>query len=123
MKSVNKVTLLGHIVNDPELKKTKTGKSVSSFALATNNEWYDSDGQLKRTTDFHRIVAWEKLAEICCKHLKKGSPVYMEGRLTNRSYEGKDKVQYFVTEVVAGSLHILKWETEKKAIESVELAA
>lgn len=123
MRSVNKVTLLGHIVNDPELKKTKNGKSVSSFSIATNNEWNDADGQIKRSADFHRIVTWDKLAEIACKHLKKGFPVYMEGRLTNRSYEGKDKIQYYVTEIVASNIHILKWGTESKEMETLELAA
>lgn len=123
MRSVNKVTLLGHIVNDPELKKTKNGKSVSSFSIATNNEWNDVDGNPKRSADFHRIVTWDKLAEIAVKHIKKGFPVYLEGRLTNRSYEGKDKIQYFVTEIVVSAINILKWQNEKKEIETLELAA
>lgn len=122
MKNINRVTLMGHIVNDPEIKKTKTGLSVTSFALATNNEWRDSEGTLKKSADFHRVVAWEKLAEIVCKYLKKGSPVYLEGRLTNRSYEGKDKINYFVTEIQARDVHILKWDS-KKTVETVELAA
>lgn len=65
MKSVNRVTLLGHMVADPEVKSTKTQKSVSSFAIATNNEWYDAEGELKKSVDFHRVVAWEGLADLC----------------------------------------------------------
>ena len=122
MKNINRVTLMGHIVNDPEIKKTKTGISVTSFSLATNNEWRDNEGNLKKSADFHRIVAWEKLAEIVCKYLKKGSPIYLEGRLTNRSYEGKDKINYFVTEIQAKDINILKWDS-KKTIETVELTA
>lgn len=123
MKSVNRVTVLGHVVADPELKSTKSGKSVSSFAVATNNEWFDADGVLQKSVDFHRVVAWEGLAELCAKYLFKGSPVYLEGRLSNRAYEGKDKIQRFVTEIILNKLNILKWKEESKAVEIKELAA
>jgi single-strand DNA-binding protein len=123
MRSVNKVTFLGHLVADPELKTTKSGKSVLSFALATNNEWRNTEGEKQESTDFHRIVVWEKLAEICAKHLFKGSPIYMEGRLSNRSYEGKDKIRRYITETIANSVHILKWKAEKNTIQTKELAA
>lgn len=123
MKSVNRVTFLGHIVADPELKTTKNGKSVLSFSVATNNEWFDSEGELKTSVDFHRVVAWDKLAEICAKHLLKGSPVYLEGRLTNRAYDGADKIKRFITEVIANNVHILKWQPEKSTIQATELAA
>lgn len=123
MRSVNRVTFLGHIVADPELRTTKSGKSVTTFAIATNNEWFDSEGVIQKSVDFHRIVAWEGLAELCSKYLRKGSPIYLEGRLTNRSYEGKDKMKHYITEVVAQNLHILKWLEDKKAVETKELAA
>lgn len=123
MKSINRVTLLGHLTADPEKRTTKSGKSVVTFALATNNEWCDSDGVLQKKVDFHRIVAWEKLADLVHKYLKKGSPIYIEGRLTNRSYEGKDTMRRFITEVVLRELHILKWLDDKKAIHTKELAA
>ena len=123
MKSVNRVTFLGHVVADPELKQTKNGKAVTSFAVATNNEWFDNEGTLQKTVDFHRIVAWEHLAELCSKYLFKGSPVYLEGRLSNRAYEGKDKIKRFVTEVILNNLHILKWQEEKKTVQAKELAA
>ena len=78
---------------------------------------------LQKSVDFHRIVAWEGLAELCAKYLFKGSPVYIEGRLSNRAYEGKDKIKRFVTEVVLNNLHILKWKEENKVVETKELAA
>lgn len=122
MKSLNRVTFMGHLVADPEIKSTKSGKSVSTFALATNNEWFDSDGVLQKSVDYHRIVAWESLADLCKKFLRKGSPVYLEGRLTNRAYEGKDKLRHYITEVVLNQLQILQWEASKKAVQTKELA-
>lgn len=122
MRSINRVTFLGHIVADPEVKITKNQKKVSSFALATNNEWFDTEGELKKSVDFHRIVAWDHLAEVSGKYLRKGSPILLEGRLTNRSYEGKDKSMHYVTEVVATDVHLLKWEAQEKAVRSEELA-
>ncbi len=113
---------MGHIAADPEKKVTSSGKSVSSFVIATNNEWLDGDGNLQKSVDFHKIVAWDSLAELCARHLKKGSPVYLEGRLSNRSYEDKNHVRHYVSEVIANSLHILKWKEDKNAIETKELA-
>ncbi len=117
MKSVNRVTLLGHIVADLELKSTKTGKSVTSFAIATNNEWFDAEGELMKSTDFHRIVAWDHLAELSSKFLQKGSPIYLEGRLTNRSYEGKDNMTHYITEVVATHVTLLQIGENRKNVE------
>ncbi len=112
MKSINRVTFLGHIVADLELKTTKNQKRVTSFAIATNNEWFDAEGELKKSVDFHRIVAWDNLAELCSRHLHKGSPIFIEGRLTNRAYEGKDKLTRYITEVVASNVTILEWQKE-----------
>lgn len=122
MKSINHVSILGHVVADPQIKSTKSGKSVLSFAIATNNEWLDAEGTLKKSADFHRVVAWEGLAEICSKHLRKGSPVFVEGRLTNRAYEGADKIMHYVTEVVLNDVHLLRFEKEQQTVESKELA-
>ncbi|QQR55105.1 single-stranded DNA-binding protein [Candidatus Peregrinibacteria bacterium] len=113
MKSINRVTFLGYIVADPEVKTTKNKKRVSSFVIATNNEWFDSEGELKKSVDFHRVVAWDHLAELSGKHLRKGSPIFLEGRLTNRSYEGKDKITHYITEVVANTITILQWQKER----------
>lgn len=123
MKSINRVTFLGHVVNDPEVRSTKNGKLLCTFALATNNEWLDSDGVLQRSTDFHRIVAWDGLANIVSKNLKKGTPVHLEGRLTHRSYEGKDQMRYFITEVVVNQLFILEWSSKEKTVEAREIAS
>lgn len=123
MKSINKVQILGHVVADPQIKSTKSGKSVLSFAIATNNEWFDGEGTLKKSADFHRVVAWERLAEICAQHLRKGSPVFVEGRLTNRAYEGNDKIMHYVTEVVVDDVHLIRFEKEREAVETKELAA
>lgn len=121
MKSINRVSILGHVVADPELKVTKSGKSVSTFAVATNNEWFDTEGEVKKSADFHRIVSWGKLAELCARHLRKGSPVFVEGRLTNRSYEGSDKNTHYVTEVVLSDVHILRYEQTRKTVDSEQL--
>lgn len=123
MKSINRVTFLGHLAADPELKKTQNGKSVMSFAIATNNEWLDHEGNPKKSVDFHRIVAWETLADRCARSLGKGCPVYIEGRLSNRAYEGKDKAMHYITEVIANNVHLIEWQKEKKAVETQELAA
>jgi len=122
MRSVNRTTFLGHVVAKPELRKTNNDKSVTSFAVATNNEWFDQDGIKQKSVDFHRIVCWEGLAEVCAKHLEKGSPVYIEGRLSNRSYEGKDKMKHYVTEVTASAVHILKWKEGNTVVQTEELA-
>ncbi|MFT7184242.1 MAG: single-strand DNA-binding protein [Oceanicoccus sp.] len=123
MKSVNRITLLGHLVADPQVKTTKSGKQVANFALATNNEWFDHNGELQHSVDFHRVVAWERLAGVAERFLGKGSPVLLEGRLTNRSYEGKDKTRQYITEVVVNNLHLLKWKEENNSVEARELAA
>lgn len=114
--------LMGNLTADPELRKTKTGKSVVTFSLATNNEWFDNEGELQKTSDFHRVVAWEGLAEVSKKYLKKGSAVFLEGRLSNRSYEGKDKIRRFVTEVVATSLHLMPKGVQQDISKLEELA-
>lgn len=121
MKSINRVSILGHVVADPQIKVTKSGKSVSSFSIATNNEWYDDEGETKKSADFHRIVAWEKMAELCSNHLKKGSPVMVEGRLTNRSYEGADKNTHYITEVVLKDLYLFGMRKDRQTVDAEEL--
>jgi len=97
-KSVNKVFLVGNLTRDPELRHTENKKAVCSFGLATNRSWVSYDGQKHDETEFHRLVAWDKLAETCHQFLKKGRKVYVEGRLQTRSY--KDGVEKTVTEIV-----------------------
>lgn len=99
-RSLNKVILIGNLTRDPELKYTPSGTPVCSFGLATNRSWTTSDGQTKDEVQYHRIVAWQKLAELCGKLLTKGRKVYLEGRITYRTFTGKDGQQKSVTEIV-----------------------
>ncbi|MBT5016664.1 single-stranded DNA-binding protein [Candidatus Peregrinibacteria bacterium] len=113
MRSVNKVILMGNLGGPPEMRSTKTGKTVTNFSLATNNEWQNQEGEQQKTTDFHKVIAWQGLGEICGKHLKKGSPVYIEGRLHNRSYEDKEKNRRYVTEVTADKVNFIQTKSTK----------
>ena len=105
--TVNKVILVGRLGGDPELRYTPSGKAVANYSLATNRVWKDQDGNPKENTDWHRIVVWGKLAEITGEWLKKGSYVYLEGRLQTRSYEDSNGVKKYVTEVVASDMEML----------------
>lgn len=99
-RSLNRVILIGNLTRDPELKYTPNGTAVCTFGVATNRSWTTQDGQTKEDTQFHRIVAWQKLAELCGKLLTKGRKIYLEGRITYRSFVGKDGQQRTITEIV-----------------------
>lgn len=99
-RSLNRVILIGNLTRDPELKYTPAGTAVCTFGIATNRSWTTADGATKEEVQYHRIVAWQKLAELCGKLLTKGRKVYLEGRLTYRSYTGKDGQQRSITEIV-----------------------
>jgi len=99
-RSINKVVLLGNLTRDPEVKYTPSGAAVCTFGLATNRTWTTAEGQTKEDTQFHRITAWNKLAELCGKLLAKGKKVYLEGRLAYHSYTAKDGQQKSVTEII-----------------------
>jgi len=104
---VNKVTLIGNLGKDPEIRRLENGIAVAKFSLATNEKYKDKNGELVTQTEWHNIVAWRHLAELSEKFLKKGKLVYIEGKLTNRKWqdqEGKDK---YITEVVANNLRFL----------------
>jgi single-strand DNA-binding protein len=108
MKSVNKVILLGNLTRDPEMHYTENKKPVCAFGLATNRSWQPSNSPEKHEeTEFHRIVAWDKLAETCHQFLRKGRKVYCEGRLRTRSYTDKDGVERTVTEIVLDEMVML----------------
>lgn len=107
MKSLNKVQLIGNLTRDPELKYTPTGAAVCTIALATNRSWTTDTGEKKEEADFHRLVAWNKLAEICGQLLKKGRKVYVEGRLSTRSWQDKDGQTKYMTEVVLSDMILL----------------
>ena len=105
--TVNKVILLGRLGADPQLKYTPSGRATVNFNLATNAVWKDQEGKQQEKTDWHRVVAWGKLAEIMGEWLKKGSQVYIEGRLQTRSYEDTSGVKKYITEVVAQEMEML----------------
>ena len=105
-KSLNKVQLIGNLGKDPELKYTSAGVAVATFSIATSDSWKDQEGNLQERTEWHNIVAWRKLAEICGEWLKKGKRIYIEGRLQTRNYE-KDGVKRYITEIVADQMIML----------------
>jgi len=105
--TLNKVMLIGRLGADPELKYTPSGAAVTTLRLATNLVWKDKDGNPQERTEWHRVVAWRKLAEIAGEWLKKGSQVYIEGRLRTRSWEDRDGVKKYITEVEAENLLML----------------
>jgi single-strand DNA-binding protein len=105
-KSLNKVQLIGNLGRDPELKYTSAGVAVATFSIATSDSWKDQEGNTQERTEWHNIVAWRKLAEICGEWLKKGKRVYIEGKLQTRTYE-KDGVKKYMTEIVADQLIML----------------
>jgi len=107
MKSLNKVQLIGNLTRDPELKFTPKGTAVCTIGLATNRTWTTDTGEKKDEADFHRLVAWNKLAEICGQLLKKGRKVYVEGRLQTRSWQDKDGQTKYMTEVVLSDMILL----------------
>jgi single-strand DNA-binding protein len=107
MKSVNKVILLGNLTRDPELKQSEGKKPVCVLGLATNRSWSIKPGETQFDTTYHRIVAFDKLAETCHQYLKKGRKVYVEGRLQSRSYTGQDGSEKFATEIVIDDLVML----------------
>jgi single-strand DNA-binding protein len=106
-RSINKVTLIGNLGKDPELRYTSSGVAVATFSLATNESWKDQDGNLQDKTQWHNIVAWKKLAEICGEYLKKGAKVYLEGRLQYRTYDDKNGVKKYITEIVLEEMLML----------------
>ena len=99
-RSLNRVTLIGNLTRDPELKYTPSGSAVCTFGLATNREWTDSSGQKQEGAEFHRIVAWGKLGEICSQLLAKGRKVFVEGRLQTRQWKTQDGSDKQITEIV-----------------------
>ncbi|MFW5704130.1 MAG: single-stranded DNA-binding protein [Patescibacteria group bacterium] len=99
-RSINNVVLLGNLTRDPELKYTPSGTAVCTFGLATNRSWTTSDGKTREEAQYHRLVAWQKLAELCGKLLVKGKKVYVEGRITYRDYTTKDGQKKTAAEIV-----------------------
>lgn len=106
-RSLNKVILIGNLTRDPELRYTPNGAAVCTMGLATNRSWTTETGEKKDDVEYHKLVAWNKLAELCSQLLSKGRKVYIEGRLQTRTYTGQDNVQRSTTEIVMDDMIIL----------------
>ena len=106
MAALNKVMLLGNVGQDPEVRQTQTGRPVANFSVATTDAWGEGDDRQERT-EWHQVVVWGKLAETCGKYLTKGRQVMVEGRLQTRSYDDRDGVRRFSTEIVAQNVQFL----------------
>lgn len=104
---LNRATIIGNVTRDPEVRTIASGQSVCSFGVATNMQWTDSSGQKQQRAEFHNLVAWGKLAEICGQYLGKGRKVYVEGRLQTREWEGQDGQKRNRTEIVADNMILL----------------
>lgn len=104
---LNKVQIIGRVTQDPETRTTPSGLSVTSFSVATNLIWKNQSGEKQEKAEFHNIVAWRRLAEICGQYLTKGRQVYIEGRIQTRSWEGQDGVKRYRTEIIAENIIFL----------------
>lgn len=104
---INKVILIGNLGRDPEVRFTTGGRPVAQLSVATTDVWMDQNNQRQERTEWHRVVVWGKQAETCGQYLSKGRQVYVEGRLQTRSYEDKDGVKKYTTEVVAQTVKFL----------------
>jgi single-strand DNA-binding protein len=106
-RSLNKATILGHAGKDAEIRYTNNGKAVATFSVATSESWKDQSGAQQERTTWHNVVAWERLAEVCGNYVKKGKQIYIEGRIQNRSYDDKDGVKKYISEIVITDMILL----------------
>lgn len=107
MGNLNKVQLIGNLGKDPEVKDLQNGTQVCRFSLATNENWKDKEGKEQTRTEWHTVVVWGKLAGVCGKWLRKGRPVYVEGKLQTRKWQDKEGKDRYSTEIVAGAVQFL----------------
>ena len=105
--NLNKAMIIGNLTRDPEVRTTPSGQTVVSFSIATNFIWKDQSGQKQEKAEFHNVVAWRKLAEICGQYLHKGSKIYIEGRLQTQDWMGPDGTKRYKTEIVAENMIML----------------
>lgn len=116
MASVNKVIVLGNLGKDPDLRHLPNGDAVCNFSLATTESWKDKEGNKQDKTEWHNIVIFRKLAEIAGEYLKKGRPVYIEGRLQTRKWQDKEGKDRYTTEIVADQMQMLGSRDEAKEV-------
>ena len=117
MKTLNKVQLIGRLGKDPEVQKFDGDNMVVRFPLATNESYKDKNGQLVESTEWHNIVAWRKLGQIAEQYIKKGMSIYVEGKIRSRSYDDKDGVKKYISEVVGREIKLLGRAPEKQETE------
>jgi len=120
-RSLNKVTLIGNLTRDPDLRYTPAGTAVCTIGLATNRQWVTESGEKKEDAEFHRLVAWSKLAEICSQFLKKGRKIYAEGRLQTRNWTAQDGGARTTTEIVISEMIILDSRRDGVAGEDINI--
>ncbi len=108
--SVNKVILVGHMGNKPEGRYTPSGVSTASFSIATNESWINAESKKQERTEWHNIIAWNKLADFATEYLQKGQLVYIEGRMQTRSYKDKENIQRRITEIISTAITPLEWK-------------
>jgi len=118
MSGVNKVILIGRLGQDPEVRYTPSGQAVANFTMATSENWTGKDGQKQERTEWHRIVVWGRLAELCKDYLRKGRQVYIDGKLQTRSWDDKEGKKRYTTEIVANTVQFLGTAPDK--VESTE---
>lgn len=107
MSGINKAIIIGRLGADPEVRQVSSGNSVATLSVATSEKWTDRDGQAQERTEWHRVIAWGKLAEICGKFLAKGRQVYVEGRIQTRQWEDSQGQKRYTTEIVANTVQFL----------------
>lgn len=117
--SVNRVFILGRLGQDPEVKHTPSGSAVANFSVATSEAWTDKSGQKQERTEWHRVVVWGKLAELCGQYLSKGRQVYLEGKLQTRSWDDKEGNKRYTTEVQASTVQFIGGSQQANQNESV----
>jgi single-strand DNA-binding protein len=120
MASVNKVILVGNLGSDPEVRYTPSGRAVANFSLATTERFTNKEGEKEERTEWHKIVAWARLGEICGEYLTKGSQIYIEGRLQTRSWEDRDGNKRYTTEIVAQAMQMLGGSKKGGEVASAE---
>jgi single-strand DNA-binding protein len=120
-KMVNKAILIGRLGKDPDVRYTPDGAMVTNFTIATDEQWKDKNGDKVQKTEWHKIVTFSKLAEICGNYLKKGSLVFIEGRIQTRSWEDKDGVKKYTTEIVANNMKMLDGKKDESQADGMPL--
>lgn len=104
---LNKATIIGNLGADPDVRYTPTGKQITSFSVATTDKWRDQQGEMQESTEWHRIITWGRLAEICAEYLLKGSRVYIEGKIQTRKWTDNNNVDRYTTEIIAREMKML----------------